>query len=582
MVGARGVSAGGLAVVLAWCLYTPCAWGAEGIPDPAFGSGGVASYQLGFGHHSPSSGFRGVAVAAGGSIYADGVSLTGGGEFLVLVARLTESGALDPRFGVGGALVNEPVNEQGSGTQDEYANAISLEANEDAIAAGNVIERVTPGGAMDPAYGPTYPRMEVNALTRVKGGRLALAGYQGDVATIEPAALEVRLPGGQPDPAFGHEGLVTMPSHAGEYSRMVASSVVELAGGDLLLAGYGNWAASGTEGGHPVVWLARVTPSGAMDPSFGAGGILYMESLAGAAIRDTAILEPRPGGLVLVAATPTGVEGAQQMAAWGLTASGAPDASYGSGGISRLPIAAEYDSANVDAAATDAGGRLLVAGTLGNTNGQVPRPPGRPELVRVAPDGHVEAGFGAGGVARGPLNAGFNALAVDGAGRILAAGDIEGKAMVERFLTSGAAAAGPSGAPVAPLGSPAPPASVARDLGTALASLARRSTIRLLLTHHGVRLSLALPVKGSLRIDWWVTVRTRHGGRTLTRRVLICSGRGTVGPAGRATLWMRLTRRGTALLRAARRRPRVEVAADFARATGGHVHASLRFTLRVR
>lgn len=556
---ARGSAVSAL-VVAASGLCVSVAGAAEGSPDPSFGNGG-ATYQLGFGDYSPASEFHGVAVSQAGSIYADGVSLTGGGQFLVLVARATEAGELDPAFGTDGALISEPVDEQATRVQDEYANAISLEPDEDVIAAGNVIERVTPAGALDASFVPTGARLHVFALLRLGDGDLALVGDQPDESKVEPASVEVELPDGQPNLAFGREGLMTLPNHPGEYSTMVPSSIVELADGELLVAGYGAWAYDGNEPAHAILWLARLEASGALDPSFGEGGIAYLESLYGAPVTDTdapPLLEPRPDGLVLLTSTPTGVEGDKQMVAWGLTGMGTPDPSYGAGGLTRLPIASGYDTANLTAATSDAVGRLLVAGSIAGRSDQGSELTPRPELVRLSAEGQPEAGFGQEGVALGPPSSSFNALAVDGSGRILAAGSEGREAMIERFLAEPSAPApGPAQAPGqvagARPGGGLTPAALARVLAARFASAVKRLTILWLRRHHFFSVALTLPLAGAAAVDWRVPVRVRHGRRVMRRWILIASGHGTTGAHGRLALRMRLTTRGIALLHARRR-----------------------------
>jgi AraC-like DNA-binding protein len=84
-----------------------CAWGTSssraapaGAPDPTFGTGGVVTYQLGFGNDSPFSRLFAVVPAPEGKIDVAGDAGDGLGDFQVLSARLQENGSLDGSHGV--------------------------------------------------------------------------------------------------------------------------------------------------------------------------------------------------------------------------------------------------------------------------------------------------------------------------------------------------------------------------------------------------------------------------------------------------------------------------------------------------
>jgi Domain of unknown function (DUF5122) beta-propeller len=76
---------------------------AEGAPDPSFGSGGIATYELGLGTSRRRSDLFDLAVPAEGKIYAVGVSRDEPNAVTLLV-RITPDGALDPSFGEEGLV----------------------------------------------------------------------------------------------------------------------------------------------------------------------------------------------------------------------------------------------------------------------------------------------------------------------------------------------------------------------------------------------------------------------------------------------------------------------------------------------
>jgi len=126
--------------------------------------------------------------------------------------------------------------------------------------------------------------------------------------------------------------------------------------------------------------IAEVEPNGALNRSFGSRGVVHA---AGAA----ALLQPRDllvqadGKLLVVGASPTGA------AALRLTATGAPDPSFGVAGVASLPA-----QADVEGAAELPDGGLLVSGSLvsGSKDSFV---------AEFDADGRLDLGFGSDGMA---------------------------------------------------------------------------------------------------------------------------------------------------------------------------------------
>jgi uncharacterized delta-60 repeat protein len=565
------------AVVVSMC-FCASAFAGEGTPDPSFGNGGVATYSsLGFGN-SPYSRFNAVGVSADGKIYAAGESGDGAGDVQVLTARAGENGALDPTFGSGGAVINTPLPYTGKFSQS--AQALAIEPNDSIVVAGDVTERLTASGQ---AAALPNARLQTLSLTPLPGGELAAAGYQDYEQTQYFGAVELKLPSGEPDPAFGNGGLVLLPCHSTTGCFMKARSVVRQPNGDLLVSGDG-------ETGSPssgFLWIAMLTPAGALVGSFGSGGISLIEG-------DThgGLLEPRPGGLVLVGELPTGVEGAFQLAVWGLTANGTPDPTYGTGGVTVLPIPAGYDSSLVNAATVDPSGRLLVTGRLEETDDQHPYLRPRPELVRVEPNGQVDNSFGEAGVALGPLHAFFLALTTDSAGRVIAAGTqptevnafIERNyALLERFGEPhpGASTATPPATTNGPAAAQLR-ARIAARLAGELYPHGRTASIATLLKNHGCTLSLQLAAPGHVQVDWWSTRTVRHGKKRRTLRLLIASGTASLNASGHTRLNIRLTRAGTRLLKVQHHPLKLRATATLKLPAQAPISVTQRFTLAGR
>jgi hypothetical protein len=141
--------------------------------------------------------------------------------------------------------------------------------------------------------------------------------------------------------------------------------------------------------------------TGALDATFGDGGIAVIDLGAGKAIdaetylADNAWgLAARDGGYVLLASTPNQEEGRvdTDFAVVGLTDTGVLDEAFASGGTLIADVDATIDNAR--RVKVDAEGRILAAGYSRDGDGVV-----SPTLLRVLPDGTLDDTFGEGGIA---------------------------------------------------------------------------------------------------------------------------------------------------------------------------------------
>ena len=145
----------------------------------------------------------------------------------------------------------------------------------------------------------------------------------------------------------------------------------------------------------------RLDPTGALDSTFGTGGIAILDLGAGKAVdaetylADNAWgLAARDGGYVLFASSPN--QEADRIDSdfniVGITDAGVLDEAFGTGGTVVVDINASIDNArNVK---VDDQGRVLAAGYSRDGDGIV-----SPVLIRLNPDGSPDESFGEGGVA---------------------------------------------------------------------------------------------------------------------------------------------------------------------------------------
>jgi uncharacterized delta-60 repeat protein len=576
-------------VVALLALFAPApSLAGSGVLDPTFGSGGVATLELGIGNtNSPGSSFAALGFGAAGSIYAAGLSMDGLERWEVLTARLSEGGALDASFAGSGWVHNLPAAHDNI-EFDQYANALSVEANDNVVVAGNMIERFTPAGQFDSGFAPNEPPLEVKAATRLSSGDLLIAGHRTTGEASAPAAVESIRGDGSGDAAFGAGGLAIVPLHQGQSSSMTASSAVQLAGGDVLVSGFGFYVVNGNEPSRNFLWLARLTASGALDTSYGEGGVHFVEGGFG-----KGLVVPRSGGYVLLGSTSTGEQ--QLTTAWGLDGEGQPASSFGSDGVSVLPPAPGYDMARLSAAAADAHGRVLLVGNEDNTSAQPANPPERPVLERLEADGRVDGSFGEAGLLLGAAESEFKTVTVDSAGRILVGGEFNEKygegrmhryALVERFVesvTAGATPAGSASGAKRPAPAPLARTQIARLLKAAISPRACHASVRELRKRHGCALRVRAGAAGTLLVTWYVSpAGSAHVARSKQRRVVIAAGHVKLSQSAAGVVKMRLTRAGLRLLRHTRRALTVSTVASFSAARQRPIRVTGRSLLRLR
>lgn len=298
------------------------------------------------------------------------------------VARFDESGALDPSFGTGGEAVL-PI-----GTEVRREEVIAL----------------TPGAGEDVLVSLRDRPAIVNGLPEMGGG--------SHVVAVAPS--------GAPDPGFAASGIYRSPD--------ALAAVVALSGGGLLLAG-DRWGAPLTEyADSSDIYLTRLTPAGAPDPTFGEAGGTTTVDLG--PLDTAASLLLRPDGSIVVGGATT-TPRLTCPAIWqqyceetpvliGFTPSGAVDRSFGTAGVIRLAsltfTLAEREAIGSVLLEEVPGGDLLAAG--GTYAGAF--------LAEIAPGGQLDPHFGEGGLVSVvhplPSTAFPEGIAVDSGGRILAYG----------------------------------------------------------------------------------------------------------------------------------------------------------------
>lgn len=422
--GVRGSSRWSLGVMVL-VLGAATAWAAGGGFDPTFGSGGVTVTPIA----QIGGGVWDSAVQPDGRVVVVGDEWTGLRDanssqiFQWAIRRYESTGALDTGFGTGGRVALFGTL---SGSSVPFDVALD--------SAGRVV-----------AAGRT--RVQVTTTT---GGKKPTTTTQ----TLSHAVVARLLPNGQLDSSFGNGGLVTLLVPNSFLSEAFAVAV--LPGDKILIAGNTQFAAvRRNDPANGAIFLARYTAAGALDATFGTGGIaLYDPSANAEYLSPKAMGLQSDGKIVLgtkVTTSPNGgalqpwvivrylssgaLDGAfgvksetgrtllrmtvgpsDEIVASGLAphgghtndvvverrlANGTLDSAFGAGGVAYAGL---YDTNQGLTPAVQADGKILV-------NAQLFPPVGDPQgvVIRFLGDGSLDAGFGSGGYSQ-PVTLGFSVI----------------------------------------------------------------------------------------------------------------------------------------------------------------------------
>lgn len=245
--------------------------GANGTLDPTFGTNGAVFIDASLGGDERATA---VAVQGDGKIVVCGLMFDGT-ERSVLV-RLNTDGTLDPTFGTSGVI--------GYGIVETKLWDVAIDAQNRIVAVGNVLEqaeikchvaRFLPNGSPDNTFsgdGKTSPVLVADnmpeflyAVAIVNGNEVVVLGT--NELFTEGDLMVAKFKGdGEPDLNFADQGLFLLPSPDEEPEA-----------GDLVVTTQGDvWFTGGVNGQGTV---AKLTPSGALDPSFSQDGKLSMSSM---------------------------------------------------------------------------------------------------------------------------------------------------------------------------------------------------------------------------------------------------------------------------------------------------------------
>jgi uncharacterized delta-60 repeat protein len=316
------------------------------------------------------------------------------GLALALVTGPTASAAapgdLDSTFGAGSGKVvlNFTQAPWGGGYADE-GHAVAVQSDGKIVLGGSSlvpgsyfdfgIARLLPDGTPDSSFGDGDGRVTTNVGGATAGnyvtdialqpdGKIVAVGYEGVVVARYTSTGEL-------DSVFGTNGIVTTDL-LGSYAWGVALQP----DGKIVVTGqYWNGLGNAT-------FIARYTADGEPDSSFGTGGVVTAPGAVGVAF-DVAV---QPDGKIVIGGGSIG-----RFTAARYTAGGALDTSFGDGGVAKLESGSPYYSVEGRALALGPDGSIVLAGRItteccsGGSFG----------VVRLTPDGALDPSFSGDGTA---------------------------------------------------------------------------------------------------------------------------------------------------------------------------------------
>lgn len=357
------------------------------------------------------------------------IVVAGESDGRIALARVLTNGAPDAAFGTNGAVLVPRADEDFVYVRDAalQADGKILVCGQAIIATNNpagdpFVARFLTNGALDPSFGNGGLKLlslgiagSAEAIAVQPDGRIALAIGGYDLSFTQPYFAAMRLlTNGAPDPAFDGDGYAETSFPGNE--QQVPSDVAAQSDGKIVLAGFISI------GGTNQLALARFNANGTLDTGFGAGGRVTTSLGLTNAYGHSLALQP-DGGIVLGGAAAFGFDDFLLAARY--TTNGAPDTTFGAGGLTLVPRAWGV------ATAVQPDGKIIVVGSSTNDVG----------LFRFTAAGAPDATFGNGGRVQTQFSIAADSasdVALQSDGRIVIAGSAflitAGKMIAARYF----------------------------------------------------------------------------------------------------------------------------------------------------
>lgn len=377
----------GPAVLLGALVLVAGAGATAGDLDLSFGAGGKVLTNL---DGVSADNATAVAIQSNGRVVAAGHAGTDHERFALV--RYRSNGSLDPSFGEGGKVVTVI---DGNG----QAAAVAIQPDGRIVAAGGtdgppghshsfVLVRYDRDGALDQSFGEggkVFTELggseeAANAIAIQPDGKIIAAGYSvsWDRDYEVYFALVRYNPDGTLDQSFGEGGHVLT-----EVEGYTGVGAVAIDGAGRIVA-----TGSGEDGDFI---LARYTADGALDPSFGDGGLVRTDVGRGPYAYGAAGITIEPDGKIVAAGGSGGFQSGDFVLAR-YNPDGSLDPGFGNAGTVLTDLGRDDSAAAVG---IQRGGKIVAVGRSASSagGGYV----SDLAVVRFNADGSLDEGFGAGG-----------------------------------------------------------------------------------------------------------------------------------------------------------------------------------------
>jgi len=291
-----------------------------------------------------------------------------------------------------------------------------------AAAPGGLDQGFGEHGVVTTATAPGAGSDFQNGLAVLKDGRILVGGESDTGLGGFQWRISRYTKKGALDSGFGSGGAVlTSMSSAGDMDEVLWQLALQ-ADGKIVAAGEAQTATGGFD-----VALARFSPDGTLDTSFGTGGRVTT-AIGPGTRRDTAFhVEIDSSGSIVVGGHADMGPGAGRInfMVARYNSDGTLDGSFGSGGIAVTAVAPGDNADQAVGMAIDPAGRIVLSGgaNMGTGGGGL-----NFAAARYNPNGSLDASFGSGGIVTTAVAPGDNfdraiaGVAIDAAGRIVASG----------------------------------------------------------------------------------------------------------------------------------------------------------------
>jgi uncharacterized delta-60 repeat protein len=358
---------------------------ADGAPDTSFAAAQPVPGTIAFGGGQGAVIPEDVVVLADGRILvaATALTATAGTTPGIVVARLTADGQLDTTFGTNGITT---VTTAAGGVRLGHmalqsTGAIILVGTHPVTSDAGVVARLTADGALDTTFaGSGQILVSIGgAATRLDdvgidaSDRLVITGWRttGGASSKGQLVLTRYSAAGALDHSYGTGGT---SGYVVADLDGASPATYDVEGRRLALSSDGHATVAATvTGANHLVGLARFTPNGARDPSFGANASgTTTQDASPSHITDIEDLAVAPAGGALTLAGRMTIGTTQQVAIAGFHADGTPDTSLKPGhapttNATNIAIGDGGDDEAYAIALLPAAGTALVAGRVTNT-----------------------------------------------------------------------------------------------------------------------------------------------------------------------------------------------------------------------